>query len=118
AQNRSCRSTLFTMTTIWQPDSLVRVTGMEPARDRASRFGLRIIVILIAFVGSIDVAFSQQLQQARVTQVVNDVKLLPNLAAPRPATVNDEVMQDTAVRTGTDSRTELTFKDLTITRLG
>src|SRR4029078_11664003 len=43
---------------------------------------------------------------------------LPNQAAPRPAVVNDEIRQGTAVRTGTDSRTELTFSDLTITRLG
>ncbi|HJT81009.1 MAG TPA: FecR family protein, partial [Chthoniobacterales bacterium] len=63
-------------------------------------------------------AFGQQLQQARVTHIINDVRLLPSQAAPRPAVVNDEVKVGTAVRTGTDSRTELTFTDLTITRLG
>lgn len=59
-----------------------------------------------------------QLQEARVTQVVNDVKLLLEQAAPRPATVSDLVGHGTAVRTGTQSRSELTFADLTITRLG
>ena len=39
-------------------------------------------------------------------------------AAARAAIVNDNVGAGTAVRTGTDSRTELTFADLTITRLG
>ena len=34
-----------------------------------------------------DDAFGQQLQQARVTAVINDVKLLPSQAAPRPASV-------------------------------
>src|SRR5207249_7317511 len=59
-----------------------------------------------------------QLQEARVTQVVNDVKLLLEQAAPRPAAISDFVRHGTAVRTGTQSRSELTFADLTITRLG
>jgi hypothetical protein len=57
-------------------------------------------------------------KEARVTQIIRDVKLLPNESAPRPATVNDKVAEDTGVRTGGDSRSELTFSDLTITRLG
>ena len=63
-------------------------------------------------------AYSEQLKEAHVTQVVKDVKLLPQQAAPRPAAVNDPVRDGTAVRTGTESRSELTFTDLTITRLG
>ena len=59
-----------------------------------------------------------ELKQARVTQVLHDVKLLPRQAAPRPATLSDLVTNGTAVRTGTDSRSELTFRDATITRLG
>src|SRR5262249_39482598 len=39
-------------------------------------------------------------------------------ASPRPAAVNDNVRQGTAVQTGVRSRSELTFKDQTITRLG
>src|SRR4051812_47700747 len=58
------------------------------------------------------------LREARVTQVVKDVKILPAQAAPRPATTNDTVRGDTAVRTGLESRAELTFGDLTIARLG
>ena len=58
------------------------------------------------------------MQEARVTQVVNDVKLLLEQAAPRPAAISDLVRHGTAVRTGTQSRSELTFADLTITRLG
>src|SRR4030081_3958472 len=55
---------------------------------------------------------------ARITQIIQDVKLLPSNAAPRPAAVNDNVHQGTAVRTGQDSRTELTFTDKTLPRLG
>src|SRR5213596_2627080 len=61
---------------------------------------------------------ADELKEAKVTQVIQDVKVLPSNAAPRPATVNDNVRQGTAVQTGVQSRSELTFKDQTITRLG
>jgi hypothetical protein len=64
------------------------------------------------------VANGAELKSARVTHIINDVKLLPQQAAARAAIVNDNIGADTAVRTGVDSRTELTFSDLTITRLG
>jgi hypothetical protein len=57
-------------------------------------------------------------KEARVTQVIRDVRLLASKGAPRPATVNDSVVEGTAVRTGGDSRAELTFADQTLTRLG
>jgi len=59
-----------------------------------------------------------QLKEARVTQVVKDVKLLRTQTAPRSAVVSDEVRDGTAVRTGVDSRAELTFTDQTLARLG
>jgi hypothetical protein len=55
---------------------------------------------------------------ARVTQIVRDVKLLEEEAAPRPAAMNDRVADGDAIRTGTDSRSELRFPDETIVRLG
>src|SRR5438270_258055 len=58
------------------------------------------------------------LKEAKVTQVIQDVKVLPSNASPRPAALNDNVRQGTAVQTGVQSRSELTFKDRTITRLG
>jgi hypothetical protein len=63
-------------------------------------------------------ADTAELRTAHVSQIINDVKLLPGQAAARPAVVNDSVSAGTAVRTGVESRTELTFSDLTITRLG
>ena len=57
-------------------------------------------------------------KEGQVTQVIQDVRLLPSNASPRPAAVNDNVRQGTAVQTGVQSRSELTFKDKTITRLG
>lgn len=63
-------------------------------------------------------ALAAESSEARVTQIVRDVKLLPSDASARPAVLNDKVRNDTGVRTGGDSRSELTFADLTITRLG
>jgi len=61
---------------------------------------------------------AEELKEAKVTQVIQDVRVLPSGAAPRPAAVNDNVDPGTAVQTGDQSRSELTFKDQTITRLG
>src|ERR1022692_2005788 len=58
------------------------------------------------------------LNSARITQVIRDVKLVSSNATPRSAAINDDVREGTAVRTGQDSRTELTFTDQTLTRLG
>ncbi len=61
---------------------------------------------------------AEDLEEAKVTQVIQDVKVVPSGAAARPVTVNETVRQGNAVQTGTQSRSELTFKDQTITRLG
>jgi hypothetical protein len=76
------------------------------------------IFVFVDLAAAIPMATAAQLQAARVTRIIKDVKLLPGQAAPRPAAVNDDVSAGTAVLTGTESRTELTFADLTITRLG
>jgi hypothetical protein len=59
-----------------------------------------------------------ELEEAQVTQVIQDVKVVPSNAAARPAAVNETVGKGSAVHTGVQSRSELTFKDKTITRLG
>src|ERR1041385_2617420 len=86
--------------------------GTSRTRFTAVASAFTCLIILATSVGA------AELKEARVTQVVSDVKLLPQQAAPRPAVVNDPVRAGTAVRTGTQSRSELTFNDLTITRLG
>src|SRR6266536_3212289 len=63
-------------------------------------------------------AKAADLQEAKVTQVVQDVKVVPAGAAARTVTVNETVPQGNAVQTGAQSRSELTFRDQTITRLG
>ena len=75
--------------------------------------------LAFAFVGGLqnDVS-ADELKEAKVTQIIQDVRVLPSNALPRPAAVNDDVRQGTAVQTGIKSRSELTFRDQTIARLG
>ncbi len=73
--------------------------------------------VLFPFLLALCPVSGAQLNEAQVTQIVEDVQLLSGQAA-RPATLHDSVRENTAVRTGTESRTELTFSDQTLTRLG
>jgi hypothetical protein len=57
-------------------------------------------------------------EEARVTRIIREVKILPPDSAARPAVIDATVRENTGVRTGNKSRSELTFADLTITRLG
>ena len=76
------------------------------------------LIFLLSLVGAAPFVAADQLQQARVSQVIQDVRLMEAHGGPRPAAVNDTVTQQMGVRTGVESRAELTFTDLTITRLG
>jgi hypothetical protein len=76
------------------------------------------LIVLFCVVGAERLVAADQLQQARVSQVIQDVRVLETHGAPRPAAVNDKVTQGMGVRTGVESRAELTFTDLTLTRLG
>ena len=85
------------------------------------QFRVILTIVSLAFAFAIwfpnDVS-ADELKEAKVTQIIQDVRVLPSGAAARPAALNDDVRQGTAVHTGIQSRSELTFKDQTITRLG
>jgi hypothetical protein len=74
-------------------------------------------VVLLSFVAPARSTIATQLKEATVTRIINDVQLLPLEGAPRPAVANDKVREGTGVKTGMDSRTELTFADQTLARL-
>jgi hypothetical protein len=82
-----------------------------------SSFVGSVIAIFVAL-SLADFAIAAGKKDARVTQVIRDVRLLTSKAGTRPAAVNDAVQEGQAVRTGGESRAELTFVDQTITRLG
>jgi hypothetical protein len=82
-----------------------------------SRIFLCALVIAGAVIGGFVLSQTPE-PEGRVTTIFHDVQLLPAQADPRAAAINDKVDEGTALRTGGDSRSELTFADLTITRLG
>jgi hypothetical protein len=81
------------------------------------RFSSCIPVAALFLVAQVAGAADTQ-KEARVTRIIRDVEVLPSKARARPAVVNEKVNEGSAVRTGDESRSELTFVDLTITRLG
>ncbi len=78
----------------------------------------KIVFAIGVALGLAELAIAAEKKDARVTQVVKDVRLLTSKTGARPAAVNDSVYEGTAVKTGGDSRAELTFVDQTLTRLG
>ena len=63
-------------------------------------------------------AQAEPFKQAEVTRTVNIVSLLPEMQSVRPASIGDVISGQTALKTADDSRAELRFPDLTITRVG
>src|SRR5436853_5093541 len=83
--------------------------------------GPRVILFAFVITGALIASFalSQTSEpEGHVTAIFHEVQLLPEQADARPAALNDKVSNGTALRTGDNSRSELTFGDLTITRLG
>ena len=92
---------------------------INPPMNMDRRYILLVAPVVCALVNWLPNDLSaEDLQEAKVTQVVQDVKVVPAGAVPRPVAVNETVRQGNAVQTGAQSRSELTFKDETITRLG
>ena len=94
---------------------------IPPIMKKRLRHRVRFIGIPFTFAvgaGLTTFAIAAEKKEAHVTQSIHDVQLLAPNAAPRPASVNNNVHPGTAVRTGSDSRAELTFTDRTLARLG
>jgi hypothetical protein len=97
---------------------LAWILGTKGTMHIQSRYILTITSLAFALASGLNEVSADELKEAKVTQVIQDVRVLPSNASPRPAAVNDDVRHGTAVQTGVQSRSELTFKDQTITRLG
>lgn len=102
--------------------ALGRLDANPEYKDRMhiqSRFILTIASLAFALaIGFPNAVSADDLKEAKVTQIIQDVRVLPSGTSARAAAVNDDIRQGTAVQTGIQSRSELTFKDQTITRLG
>lgn len=63
-------------------------------------------------------AFAGGFTHAEITRLTNEVQILKGEAAPKAATVGQNIDPVTTVATGKESRAELRFPDKTLTRLG
>ncbi len=89
--------------------------------QRRPRLGYRgsAFLALVGLLGVASPVWGADLSQAVVRQKVNVVTLAPNLTGEaRPAAEGTVIQDENVVRTGTDSRAELAFADLTLARLG
>lgn len=76
-----------------------------------------IATILCIVVAAVFV-YAAPLKEATVTRVVNKVEIIPDGGAPQPADLGEVVSGRAGVRTGGNSRAQLTFADQTLARLG
>ena len=76
------------------------------------------VCICLLWVINSSLAAIDSKKDARLTQLIREVSLLPAGGTARPGVLNETVTETSAVKTGSDSRAELTFIDQTITRLG
>lgn len=78
----------------------------------------RLLTPSILVVAVCNLAHGANLNEATVTRVVRNVEVIPQGSAPQPATVGKVVKGNADVRTGEESRAQLTFPDQTLARLG
>ena len=99
---------------IWTCQTAASCPLISPSRHR--RLSLVAITSVLCAAG---MASGADLSQAVVRQKVNVVTLAPNLTGEaRPAAQGAVIHDENVVRTGTESRAELEFSDLTLARLG
>ena len=75
----------------------------------------RLILVLFLFAGQLFPARAEPFERAEVIKAINLVSLLPQSERAVPG---DIIKGNTGLKTGGDSRAELQFPDLTITRIG
>lgn len=89
---------------------------MKTPTNAATRLVAKIVLLLLFCVSA---GRAADLSQAKVRQKFNVVTLAPNLnGTPHPVTQGALVQDENVVRTGTESRAELEFTDLTLARIG
>ena len=76
------------------------------------------LVVLFLWVAHAAVLRAEPFEKAEVTKTINIVSLLPEDKPPEPAETGDVISGKAALKTDDDSRAELQFPDLTITRVG
>jgi hypothetical protein len=78
----------------------------------------KIITLALASLVVATTSHAATLDQATITRVINSVEVIPTDRSPEPADIGEVVRGGTDVRTGGNSRAQLTFPDQTLARLG
>ena len=73
---------------------------------------------LLLLAAAICPVFAGPLKEAKISQIINDVKVVEPRRGARPAALQELIKDDLGVATGIQSRAELLFQDNTLTRLG
>ncbi len=82
------------------------------------KHGLKFLLTVTALGLQVTGHAAVTLTDAKITQIIRDVRTIDPGKAARPAVMRETVQGEQGVRTGIESRTELLFNDHTITRLG
>jgi hypothetical protein len=107
----------FGLDTSIRAHHLKKVAELIRSMKLVSKLPASFISAVVIFIAGRAVAADTPEKEAHVTQIIKDVQLLPSGSPAQPAAINDKVDENTGVKTGEESRSELTFTDLTITRL-
>lgn len=75
-------------------------------------------LLYILSVFTVSALAAAPLEQAKVTRIINDVKVVDPNGADRAAHLDDTIRGEIGLRTGIKSRSELLFQDDTLTRIG
>jgi hypothetical protein len=78
----------------------------------------KLIFLPLCLLAATGAAHGDGLRSATVTKAINSVQVYPTATTAHPAATGEVVAAPSLVQTGRQSRAELTFPDLTITRLG
>jgi hypothetical protein len=82
------------------------------------RIKFALAVVGLYFVFSTHQTIAGPLTSAEVTKIINRVSVIDPAKGGRPAAVRDVIKDDLGLQTGAISRSELLFKDNTLTRIG
>ncbi len=76
------------------------------------------VLLLAGSLALSQAAPASSLSEARVTKIINDVRIVDPVAGAHRANLHDVIRDQIALTTGIKSRSELIFQDDTLTRIG
>lgn len=94
------------------------MVGMDGALHRITMKVVHAPILCLAACALANHVYAGPLNQARITKIIKDVRVLESAQRHHPASLQEVIKDDLAVQTGVKSRSELLFQDATLTRLG